>query len=60
MSHHNHHEHGKELLLAALRHESLPAVPWVPFAGVHAGKLRGYSALEVLKEPAKLLEFSSK
>ena len=56
MSHHNHHEHGKDLLLAALRHESLPAVPWVPFAGVHAGKLRGYSALEVLKEPAKLLE----
>jgi uroporphyrinogen decarboxylase len=47
---------GKELLFAALRHEPLPAVPWVPFAGVHAGKLKGYSALEVLKDGQKLFE----
>lgn len=54
---HDHHGlSGKELLLAALRHESVPAVPWVPFAGVHAGKLRGYSALDVLKDGQKLLE----
>lgn len=54
------HEHhglsGKELLLATLRHEPVPATPWVPFAGVHAGKLRGYSALEVLRDEKKLLE----
>lgn len=54
---HDHHGlTGKELLLAALRHETVPAVPWVPFAGVHAGKLRGYSALEVLTDGQKLLE----
>lgn len=47
---------GKELLLGTLRHEDLPAVPWVPFAGVHAGKLRGYSAIEVLKDGGKLVD----
>lgn len=46
----------KDLLLAALRHEDVPAVPWVPFAGVHAGALKGYSATEVLQDPQKLLE----
>jgi len=46
----------KELLFAALRHEELPAVPWVPFAGVHAGALKGYSAREVLTDGEKLLE----
>ena len=47
---------GKELLFGTLRHESMPAVPWVPFAGVHAGKLAGYSATEVLKDAGKLVE----
>lgn len=47
---------GKELLFAALRHEPVPDVPWVPFAGVHAGKLRGYSAQEVLQDGHKLVE----
>ena len=47
---------GKELLFAALRHQPVPAVPWVPFAGVHAGKLRGYGAQEVLTDPHKLVE----
>jgi uroporphyrinogen decarboxylase len=46
----------KELLFAALRHEELPAVPWVPFAGIHAGALKGYSAREVLTDGSKLLE----
>ncbi|HYO87331.1 MAG TPA: uroporphyrinogen decarboxylase family protein [Candidatus Limnocylindrales bacterium] len=45
---------GKELLLATLRHEPVDTVPWVPFAGVHAGKLKGYSAEEVLKDADKL------
>jgi uroporphyrinogen decarboxylase len=56
MAVHNGRSHGKDLLLAALRHEELSAVPWVPFAGVHAGKLRGYSAYEVLKDSKKLVE----
>lgn len=47
---------GKELLFSALKHEDLPAVPWVPFAGVHAGRLKGYSGLEVLKDGKKLLD----
>lgn len=47
---------GKELLFAALRHEETPSVPWVPFAGVHAAKLRGYSAIEILKDKDKLLD----
>jgi uroporphyrinogen decarboxylase len=47
---------GKELLLAALRHEDTPAVPWVPFAGVHAGKLKGYHAQELLHDGDKLFD----
>jgi len=46
----------KELLLKVLRHEKTDEVPWVPFAGVHAGKLKGYTAAEVLREPDKLFE----
>jgi uroporphyrinogen decarboxylase len=47
---------GKELLLGALKHEKVPAVPWVPYAGVHAGLLKNYTAIEVLKDPDKLFE----
>lgn len=47
---------GKELLLATLHHEVTERVPWVPFAGVHAGKLVGYSAREVLTDGDKLFE----
>lgn len=47
---------GKELLLATLRHQPVDTVPWVPFAGVHAGMLKGYSAREVLTDGQKLLE----
>jgi uroporphyrinogen decarboxylase len=55
---HDSHTHisGKELIFAALRHEALPATPWVPFAGIHAGKLKGYSALELLTDGEKLVE----
>lgn len=44
----------KDLLFATLRHEATNAVPWVPFAGVHAGKLVGYDATEVLTDGEKL------
>ena len=47
---------GKELILKTLRHEKTNAIPWVPFAGVHAGKLKGYDAIEVLKDEDKLFE----
>jgi uroporphyrinogen decarboxylase len=47
---------GKELLLATLRHEKVDAVPWVPFAGVQAGKLKGYNATELLTDSSKLVE----
>lgn len=47
---------GKDLLLGTLHHQPMPAVPWVPFAGVHAGKLTGYTALEVLTNGDKLYE----
>lgn len=40
----------KELLFAALRHETTPRAPWVPFAGVHAGALIGADATQVLTE----------
>lgn len=47
---------GKELLFQVLRHEKAERVPWVPFAGVHAGKLKGYTAKEILEDPDKLYE----
>ncbi|MBZ0291661.1 MAG: thioredoxin family protein [Anaerolineae bacterium] len=46
----------KKILFDALQHRTTGHVPWVPFAGVHAGKLKGYNALEVLTDEQKLLE----
>ncbi len=46
----------KEILFQALRHEAAERTPWVPFAGVHSGKLLGYNALEVLTDEEKLLQ----
>ncbi len=47
---------GKELIYKAYRHEDVERAPWVPFAGVHAGKLKGYTATEVLTDGDKLFE----
>lgn len=47
---------GKERLFKALRHEPICKAVWVPFAGVHAGKLKGFSAREVLTDVDKLVE----
>lgn len=48
---------GKELLMKVLNHEDTNGqIPWIPFAGVHAGKLKGYSGREVLTDSAKLIE----
>ncbi len=46
---------GKERVFSVLRHQTPDAVPWVPFAGVHAGHLKGYNAREVLTDGDKLL-----
>jgi len=45
---------GKELILHTYRHEQTPRVAWIPFAGVHAGRLLGYDATEVLTDADKL------
>lgn len=47
---------GKELIFTVLNHEKAPRVPWVPFAGVHAGRLKGYKGREVLTDADKLFE----
>ena len=46
----------KDLLLKTLRHETVEQAPWVPFAGVHAGKLIGCDAETILKDDEKLCE----
>lgn len=46
----------KELLFAALRHETTPRAPWVPFAGVHAGALVGADATKVLTDENILVQ----
>jgi uroporphyrinogen decarboxylase len=47
---------GKELIFKTLRHEETNDIPWVPFSGVHVGKLKGYTAEEVLRDEDKLVE----
>ncbi|MDO4860017.1 MAG: uroporphyrinogen decarboxylase family protein [Bacillota bacterium] len=47
---------GKELVFKALKHETLDAIPWVPFAGVHAGTLKNYPADEMLKNADCIVE----
>lgn len=47
---------GRQLVFSVLRHETAPRVPWVPFAGIHAGKLKGYKATELLTEGDKLFD----
>ena len=50
------HRNGKKLLFQTLSHQDTSAVPWVPFAGVHVGKLKGYPADEVYLDEEKLYE----
>lgn len=54
--HHDRNTGGRELLLAALAHEPVPSVPWLPFAGVHAGKLTGTDATTLLRDADALVE----
>lgn len=45
---------GRERIFAALEGRRPDKTPWVPFAGVHAGKLCGFTAREVSTDLAKL------
>ncbi len=47
---------GKELIEAVFAHKSTPRPPWVPFAGVHAGKLIGVKADRILRDADLLVE----
>ncbi len=47
---------GRELVHAVFRHEKVPVIPWVPYTGIHAGKVKGYTAPEVLRDSEKLFE----
>jgi uroporphyrinogen decarboxylase len=47
---------GKSRLFKTLQHDADVSIPWVPFAGVHAGKLKGHTAIKVLSDGEKLLE----
>ncbi|MFV0502949.1 MAG: uroporphyrinogen decarboxylase family protein [Lachnospirales bacterium] len=38
----------KERIVHTMKHEDVDRVPWVPFAGVHAGVLTGHNATEIL------------
>ncbi len=44
------------VLLQTLRHQKTDSLPWVPFAGVHAGKLIGKTAKEVLTDEISLFD----
>ena len=48
--------HPENVLTKTLRHEKADSLPWVPFAGVHAGKLIGKTAKEVLTDENALLD----
>ncbi len=45
---------GRDLLLRAMRNEVTPRPAWVPFVGVHGGKLIGASASEYLQSAEKI------
>ncbi len=47
---------GKERIFKTIKGEAVDRVAWVPFAGVHAGSLLGYTATEVLTDANKMVE----
>lgn len=47
---------GKERIYKILGHEEADRPGWVPLAGVHAGKLKGYDATELYQNADKLVE----
>jgi len=47
---------GKERLTAFLNQQAVDRIPWVPLAGVQYGKLKNFSARNVLTNPTTLLD----
>ena len=47
---------GKERIYTILRHEESDRPAWIPLAGVHAGKLKGYDATAVYTDADKLCD----
>ena len=47
---------GKERIINTIKGQKTDRIPWVPFTGVHAGSLVGYTATEVLTDSTKLVE----
>lgn len=47
---------GKEKIIKLLNKETIDSIPWVPFSGVHSGKLKGYTAQEFLQNKDILVE----
>ncbi|MFA6506293.1 MAG: uroporphyrinogen decarboxylase family protein [Treponemataceae bacterium] len=47
---------GLELIKAVFEHKKTDRAPWVPFAGVHAGKLTGVGAKKILTDPDALVK----
>ena len=47
---------GKNLVLQVMNHQKVSRVPWIVFAGIHAGKVKGYSPTEILTDKTKLLD----
>lgn len=48
-------ESGREMLLRAIHNGHTPRAPWVPFVGVHGGKLIGVSATDYLRSADHLV-----
>lgn len=46
----------KEILFKTLSHQKADRPAWVPFSGIHSGKLKNYTAKEVLLDGDKLFE----
>lgn len=47
---------GKDLIYAALKHQTLPRPAWVPYTGIQIGRLKGYTATQLLTDADKLVE----
>jgi len=46
---------GKELIIAAIERKKVERIPWVPFTGVHGGKLIGKNATEFLQSSENIV-----
>ncbi|MCS6970774.1 MAG: uroporphyrinogen decarboxylase family protein [Planctomycetota bacterium] len=47
---------GRQLVLDAFARKPVPRAPWVPFVGVHGGKMLGLAADEYLRKPDAIVE----